>query len=415
MPEALQTERQVLSVSDLTRNIRFILEENFTSLWVEGEVSNFKRHTSGHLYFSLKDDQSQVPCVMFRRENQALEFEMKDGLKLVCFGRVSVYAPRGSYQLYVERAEPKGLGALQLKFQELKEKLRKEGLFDEGRKKPIPYLPQRIGIVTSLDGAALRDILHVTGRRFSGAHFLIYPVQVQGAGSAESIAGAIADFNEWKNADVLIVGRGGGSLEDLWAFNEEVLARAICHSAIPVISAVGHEVDFTIADFVADLRAATPSAAAEMVLPVKEDLIALIENSKTRALQAILAMLKNWKLELKRFETSRTLKNPLAIFEIQFQRLDELKKNLLSGFQNILAIQKEKTAALIGKLEALGPLETLKRGFSVSLKLPEEKILTSAGFLRKGDRVKTRLSKGFFISEVKEVIVAGTTNRREKP
>ena len=365
-------------------------------------MSNFKWHSSGHMYFSLKDEESQVPCVMFRRESQAVSFEMKEGLKLVCFGRISVYAPRGAYQLYVDRLEPKGIGALQLKFQELKEKLRKEGLFDPSRKKPIPYLPKRIGIVTSIDGAALRDILHVLHRRFSGAHLLIYPVPVQGAGAAESIAAAIADLNEWKNADVLIVGRGGGSLEDLWAFNEEVLARAIYHSVIPVISAVGHEVDFTIADFVADLRAATPSAAAEMVLPVKEDLIAAIENSKTRALQAILAVLKNCRQEFRRFETSRALKNPLAIFEIQFQRLDELKKNLLSGFQNILALQKERILALIGKLEALGPIETLKRGFSVSLKLPGEKILTSAEFLRKGDRVKTRLSKGFFISEVKE-------------
>ena len=398
----LEADRQILTVSEITRNIRFLLEKNFSGVWVEGEVSNFKFHTSGHMYFVLKDETAQLQCVMFRAENQKLDFELKEGLSVLCYGRVSVYPVRGQYQLYVERVEPKGVGALQLKFQQLKEKLKAEGLFDEAHKKEIPYLPARIGLVTSIDGAALRDILHVFERRFSSVNVLIYPVQVQGAGAAESITAAIEDFNQLKNVEVLIVGRGGGSIEDLWAFNEEVVARAIYRSEIPVISAVGHEVDFTIADFVADLRAATPSAAAEIVLPVKEELLLTLADLKGRAVQAFDGKLKILRQQLKQLAESRGLKNPLAIFEIKFQRLDELKKNLKALFDTFLQFKEEKISALIGKLEALGPLATLKRGFSVTLKLPEEKIITSSKVLKVGDIVKTKLKEGFFISQVNE-------------
>ena len=256
--EAVTIERKALSVSEITRNIRSLLEEGFTYVWVEGEISNFKRHSSGHLYFSLKDEQAQLGCVMFRRESRALSFDPADGMKIVCAGRISVYEPRGQYQLYAERMEPKGLGALQIRFKQLTEKLRSEGLFEEGRKRPIPYLSKRIAIVTSRDGAALRDILNVLGRRFSSAHLLICPVPVQGAAAAPAIASMIDELNTSQAADVMILARGGGSLEDLWAFNEEAVARAIFSSQIPVISAVGHETDFTIADFVADMRAPTP-------------------------------------------------------------------------------------------------------------------------------------------------------------
>ncbi len=398
----LESSRRVFSVSDLTRNIRFMLEENFSSIWVEGEVSNFKFHTSGHMYFALKDETSQIQCVMFRTDNQKLDFDLKEGLSIICFGRVSVYPIRGQYQLYIERIEPKGIGALQLKFEKLKEKLKLEGLFDEAHKKEIPYLPSKIGVVTSIDGAALRDILHVLERRFSSVHVIIYPVQVQGSGAAESIADAITDFNELKNADVLIVGRGGGSLEDLWAFNEEIVARAIYDSKIPVISAVGHEVDFTIADFVADLRAATPSAAAEIVLPLKDELILKVSDLKMRSFQAFTAKLKMLRQELKQLIESQGLRDPLGIFEIMSQRLDEFRKNLDTFMQTLLDLQAERFSALTGKLEALGPLAVLKRGFSVSLKLPEEKLITSSGVLKKGDLVKTILSKGYFISQIKE-------------
>jgi exodeoxyribonuclease VII large subunit len=398
-----RSDRQVFSVSDLTRNVRFVLEQNFPGVWVEGEIGNFKWHTSGHMYFSLKDENAQVSCVMFRRENQAVKFDPKEGLSVLCYGRISVYAPRGQYQLYVERLEPKGVGALQLRFEELKEKLRREGLFDEAHKKEIPFLPKTIGVVTSLDGAALRDILHVIERRFPAVRLLILPVPVQGAGAAGRIAAALDDLNAHHEAGVLIVARGGGSLEDLWAFNEEIVARAIYRSEIPVITGIGHEVDYTIADFVADLRAPTPSAAAEMVLPVKEELLARVEELRSRSTQATLALLKDRRQRLKQVEKSRGLRDPLAVFEIQFQKLDELKKTLTQSFLSFLRQQKERAASLVGKLEALGPLATLKRGFSVSLKLPGEKVLTSADSVRPGDLVRTRLHRGWFTSQVKEI------------
>jgi len=398
----LATQRRVFSISEITKNIRSVLEENFSGVWVEGEISNFKFHTSGHMYFSLKDEFSQIQCVMFRSENAKLDFDPKEGLSVVCFGRVSVYPVRGQYQLYAERMEPKGLGALQLKFQQLKEKLKKEGLFDEARKREIPYLPNRIGIVTSIDGAALKDILNVLDRRFSTVSILINPVAVQGAGAAASIAEAIEDFNRLKNVDVLIVGRGGGSLEDLWAFNEEIVARAIFNSRIPVISAVGHEVDFTIADFVADLRAATPSAAAEIVMPMKEELILRISDLKLRILQAFTGFVKNLRQELKALQQSRGLKDPLSFFEIKFQRLDELKKNMTALFETLVRFKEERLSGLIGQLEALGPLSTLKRGYSATFKLPGETLVTSFDSVKPGDFVKTRLKKGFFTSQVKE-------------
>ncbi len=401
----LKTERKVYSVSEITREVRFTLEGRFIDLWVEGEITNFKLHSSGHMYFSLKDESAQIQCVMFQRENSQLGFEPGEGMKVLVRSRVSVYAPRGQYQLYIERIEPKGIGALQIRFQQLVEKLKNEGLFDEAHKKPLPYLPKTIGIVTSLDGAALRDILNILERRFSGAHVLIYPVQVQGAGAAESIATAIDDFNALENADVLIVGRGGGSLEDLWAFNEEIVARAIFNSHIPIISAVGHEVDFTIADFVSDLRAPTPSAAAELVLPVQEEVLERVEELKLRSLQGINGLIRNLKQELKLLQENRSLKDPLAIFEAQFQKLDELKKQSSTWLQNFISLKKEKILALLGKLEALGPLAVLKRGFSVSLKLPEEKVITSVKKIKVGDLLKTKLSDGFFTSQIKEIDV----------
>lgn len=397
----LKTERTIFTVAELTRNIRFSLEENFSSVWVEGEVSNFKFHTSGHMYFSLKDEEAQISVVMFRRENLTLKFELKEGLKVVIGGRISVYPIRGQYQLYAEAMEPKGVGALQLRFQQLKEKLMKEGLFDEARKKPIPFLPKRIAIVTSVDGAALHDILHVLGRRFSGADLLISPVPVQGASAAAAIAEAISDLNAYGGIDVMIVGRGGGSLEDLWAFNEEIVARAIASSAIPVISAVGHEVDFTIADFVADLRAATPSAAAEIVLPVKDELSLRISMLKNRIDQSVRSQIRRLREDLSILTQSRVLKDPLAVFEAVFQRLDELKKNLIFRFSNMILFKKEKITSLMNQLEALGPLEVLKRGFSVTLN-EAGKAIGSYRSVRPGDRIQTKLKEGFLISQVKE-------------
>lgn len=378
--EASPAARKALSVAEITRNIRFLLEQGFTNVWVEGEISNFKNHSSGHMYFSLKDDQAQLGCVMFQRENHSLSFEPMDGTQVVCFGRISVYSQRGQYQLYVERMEPKGLGALQLKFQKLQQTLREEGLFDEARKRPIPYLARRIAIVTSQDGAALQDILNVLDRRFSAANILICPVPVQGAQAAPEIAAMIDELNFERLADVMILARGGGSLEDLWAFNEETVARAIFNSNIPVISAVGHETDFTIADFVADLRAPTPSAAAELVLPRREDLLARIAELKSRAAQAFLADIPN-----------------------RFQRLDESRRSLGMFLRNHVLSKKQAAARLVGKLDVLGPLATLKRGFSVTIKLPGEKILSSVRSARIGDEIKTKLQDGSFKSRITEI------------
>ncbi len=394
---------KVISISELTRSIRLLLESNFQELWVEGEISNFKFHSSGHMYFSLKDENAQIACVMFRRENASLGFELKDGMQVLCFARVSVYALRGQYQLYVERVEPKGVGLLQLRFEELKEKLRREGLFEEARKKQIPFLPRKIALVTSMDGAALHDILNVLGRRYANVHLLIYPVPVQGAQGASAIAGAIDDLNQNNIADVMIVTRGGGSLEDLWAFNEEVVARAIFQSRIPVISAVGHETDFTIADFVADLRAPTPSAAAELVLPLREDLLKKIAELKGSLFQAIDVVLKNSRQQWQKLNESKALRDPLSAFEALFQRLDETEKNLVMIFKHFFVLKRDRTHFLIEKLEALGPLATLKRGFSVSLKYPERKVVSSVRLVQVGDQVQTKVQDGFFMSRVTEV------------
>ena len=279
--------KTILTVSRLTALLRDVLEENFEQVWVEGEVSNLSRPSSGHLYFSLKDGGAQLRCVMFKGSARSLRFRPTDGMALIARGRISVYDQRGEYQLICDYLEPAGLGALQAAFMQLKERLAAEGLFDEGLKHPLPVLPRTVGVITSSTGAAVHDILNVLKRRFSSLSVLLYPVRVQGEGAALEIARAVDDMNRLKLVDVLIVGRGGGSLEDLWAFNEEVLARALRRSAIPVISAVGHETDWTIADFVADLRAPTPSAAAELVIASADELRNRLENLSHRLRLAV--------------------------------------------------------------------------------------------------------------------------------
>src|SRR4030043_407686 len=258
--------RYILTVSELTQEIKDILEDRFPDVWIEGEISNLRMPPSGHIYFTLKDDFSQIRGVLFKMQARTIRFVPKDGLHIIGRGRVSLYEKRGDYQLILESMEPKGIGALQLAFLQLREKLEKEGLFDPSRKKPIPMVPQKIGVITSPTGAVIRDMLHILKRRFENLHILLYPVRVQGEGASGEIAGGVKYFNQWTDVDVMIVGRGGGSSEDLWAFNEEVVDRAIYHSRIPVISAVGHETDYTVSDFVADLRAPTPSVAAELVV-----------------------------------------------------------------------------------------------------------------------------------------------------
>jgi exodeoxyribonuclease VII large subunit len=287
IPLQLIPERKIFSVTELSRQIKGLLEGKFPDVWVTGEISNFRAAGSGHYYFTLKDANAQLRAVCFRNQARYLKFKPQDGISVIARGRLSTYEARGEYQLVVEYLEPAGLGALQLAFEQLKAKLAAEGLFDPSRKKPLPVLPRTVGIVTSPSGAAIRDILRVLRRRFRNMNALIYPASVQGEGAAEEIAAGIEYFNKHDLADVLIVGRGGGSLEDLWAFNEEVVARAIAKSKIPVISAVGHETDFTIADFVADLRAPTPSAAAELVVHRKQDFVSEMDNRARRMTQVL--------------------------------------------------------------------------------------------------------------------------------
>jgi exodeoxyribonuclease VII large subunit len=396
-------EKHIYTVSELTKYVRVILEDSFPSVWVEGEISNFTLHSSGHMYFSLRDASSVIKCAMFRRANEKLKFRPKDGMKTICFGSISVYEARGDYQLIVEEIEPKGVGALQLQFQQLKERLAKEGLFDKKHKINIPFLPTRIGIVTSPTGAAIRDILNIARRRFSNVEIIINPVKVQGADAKDEIAAAIWQFDKLKNIDVMIVTRGGGSLEDLWPFNEEVVARAIYDCVTPVISAVGHEIDYTISDFVADFRAPTPSAAAELVIPRKEDLTGLIDTSVTRLKNAVLARLKILAEKLATLKDSYILRQPLNLITQNEQRIDDLKKDIAIRIDHIVKMRGENFNLLAHKLEALSPLAILNRGYSITALLPEGTIVKDASALKRGDSVETRLGKGKFTSKVDSI------------
>lgn len=353
-------ERRVLTVSALTALVRGVLEENFDQVWVEGEISNLACPQSGHYYFTLKDATAQLRCVMFRGAARTLKFSPRDGMRVLTRGRLTLFEPRGEYQLVAEYLEPQGIGGLQLAFIQLKEKLAKEGLFSELHKKAIPKLPRRIGVVTSPTGAAIRDILTVLSRRFANVELLISPVRVQGEGAAGEIAAAIDDLNRVGNLDVMIVGRGGGSLEDLWAFNEETVARAIHRSAVPVISAVGHEVDFTIADFVADLRAATPSAAAELVVRSKKELTAELDALSHRLDMSQLRRLERWRAAAA--SLGRAVTDPSRILGHLSQRVDSLDARLARETGLILEKCGEKVVTLSGRLSRQSPALTLKRG-----------------------------------------------------
>ena len=396
-------ERRVWTVTELTRSIKSILEKSFPEVWVEGEVSNLRIPSSGHMYFTLKDEGAELHAVMFRGLNQYLKFKMEDGLMVVALGTISVYQRRGEYQLVAEKLEPRGLGALQLAFEQLKKKLQEEGLFDEAHKKPIPFLPTRIGVITSPTGAAIRDIINVVQRRFSNVEILLNPVRVQGEGAAGEIALAIDELNEMGEVEVMIVGRGGGSLEDLWAFNEEVVARAIYGSRIPIISAVGHEIDYTIADFVADLRAPTPSAAAELVIVSKEELVNKIEVIQSRMKSGILNTLALFKNRLVAVKESYAFRRPKETIQQYQQRVDDLAKNLATTMSHLLELSRERVARVAGKLESLSPLGILSRGYSISLKLPERAIIKQADALKAGDEIETMVKEGSFLSRVEKI------------
>jgi exodeoxyribonuclease VII large subunit len=396
-------EKHIYSVSELTKYVRVILEDSFRGVWVEGEISNFVLHTSGHMYFSLRDASAVLKCAMFKRSNEKLKFKPQNGMKVICYGAISVYEARGDYQLIASEIEPKGVGALQLAFEQLKEKLFKEGLFDQKHKVEIPFLPTRIGIVTSPTGAAIRDILNIARRRFSNVEIIINPVKVQGADAKDEIAVAIRDFNKLANIDVMIVTRGGGSLEDLWPFNEEIVARAIFDSVIPVISAVGHEIDYTISDFVSDFRAPTPSAAAELVIPKKEDLVNLINTAATRLNNAINGKIEFLAHKLTSLRESYCLRQPLNVVMQFEQRIDDLRKGMSVSIDHMLEMSGEKFKSLSGKLETLSPLAILNRGYSITTRLADGAIIKDAAGLKPGDRVETRLGEGKFVSAVEEI------------
>lgn len=420
-------------------------------LWIQGEISNFKRHTSGHLYFSLKDSRAQIRAAFFRNNNMYLKFRPEDGMEVVVRGRLSVYEPRGDYQAIVEYMEPVGLGSLQLAFEQLKERLRREGLFEDAHKVALPLLPRKVGLVTSPTGAAVRDMLRILKRRNASLDVLLYPVRVQGQGAAEEIAAGIRYLNGRGDVDVIIIGRGGGSIEDLWAFNEEVVARAIYESELPLISAVGHEVDFTISDFVADLRAPTPSAAAEMVSGARDDLRTGVRSLEGRLLQALRRGLAERRLRLERLKRNRAFTvAPNKIRDLQ-QRFDEgalrlsqamrqfargtrqrerlldarlravdlrrlirHRRDILSHHTQVLTAAagtrlrraRSRMELAAGKLDALSPLAILQRGFALC-RDARGAIVKTAADVAPGDRVRVTLAAGELDCRIENTIAGG--------
>ena len=438
---------QVYSVSGLTKDIRAIMEAAFDSVWVEGEISNFRTVASGHSYFVLKDDKAQIRCVLFKGHRAGIKFQPADGDQVLMFGRISVYDARGEYQVIAESLEPRGLGALQKAYEQLKEKLDKEGLFSKENKKCLPEFPWKVGVVTSSTGAAVRDILNIIRRRNPKVSVLLCPAKVQGEGAAEEIARGIEELDRREDIEVIIVGRGGGSLEDLWAFNEVVVARAIFASQTPVVSAVGHEIDFTIADFVADLRAPTPSAAAELTVPLLRDTIKEIRSLNETLVATLKKKLEYYSDLLKRLMDRRFFHQPKEIFNPQIQRLDDfharlirgleqslvshqqklqdkihrlfqaspekhiqhmeenrvmLEKRMLHMIQSQIRFNKERFEGILKNLNAINPLAILERGYSICSK--DEESLKNTQGINPGDNIKIRLSRGRLDCTVEKII-----------
>ena len=393
--------QQIFTVSELTASIKGELEAAFGHVWIEGEISNLATPRSGHSYFTLKDAGSQLRSVIFKYVGRRLPFQLEDGMQILARGAISVYAPRGDYQFIIDRAEPRGAGALQAAFEQLKQRLADEGLFDDRHKQPLPLLPKTIGVVTSATGAAIRDILNVVGRRFANVHVLIAPVRVQGSEAPAEIAQAVNMLNRLPDVDALIVGRGGGSLEDLWAFNDEGVARAIFASTIPVISAVGHEVDFTIADFVADLRAPTPSAAAELVVQNKENLRYTLDTLSGRLQQAQYNQIAQRQAALTQY--SRRLRDPRKRLHEFQQRNDELHHRLVTAFQHKLGTKRLQLEKAAGKLDSLSPLALLSRGYAVCRNTATAAIIKSINDTKPGESVSVRVADGELLCDVKEV------------
>lgn len=418
----LGSRDEPLSVSELTSKIKNNLETGFSDIVVVGEISNFKAHPSGHFYFSLKDESAMISAVMFRGANSKLKFKFENGQRILAMGKITVYPPRGNYQMMLVRAEPEGVGSLQLAFEQLKKKLQAEGLFDEDRKKPIPRFPKCIGVVTASSGAAIQDILNVLDRRFSGLRVLIYPVKVQGDVAAAEVAQAIEHLNKFfPEVEAMIVGRGGGSIEDLWAFNEEVVARAIARSEIPIISAVGHEVDFTIADFVADLRAPTPSAAAELVISNKletirhldhltqrlqkfitklEYLVLRVDDLSSRLSSLLKDRLSKLQMKHERLRGRLQERSPIAVFKDLNQRFLIIDRDLKRCPEKILERYQRRIETAETKLKLLNPRSIMDRGYSLVKVAKTGKIIRKVSDVQMGDRLLIEFSKGKITARV---------------
>ena len=383
-----------ITVTDLNKYIKEKIDkdEMLNNVLVKGEISNYKHHYTGHLYFTLKDENSLIKCIMFKSFASNLKFEPKDGMKVTIFGTVSVFERDGIYQIYCKAMQEDGLGSLYKAYEELKAKLEKEGLFDQSHKKKIPLMPKCIGVLTSNTGAVIRDIINVSTRRNPNVYIKLLPVPVQGAGAAEKIVDAIKTMNEKKLADVIILARGGGSLEDLWPFNEEIVARAIYDSELPVISAVGHETDFTIADFVADLRAPTPSAAAELAVPNISDLILKLEGYNNRYKLALKKKVEFMKLRYEKCMNSRVFKEPLQKINEKYILIDMKVKSIQNSMTAIYNKKKTEMVKHVAKLDGLSPLKTLTRGYSIVQM--DGKVISSVSQLKKDDEIDIRLTDG---------------------
>jgi exodeoxyribonuclease VII large subunit len=401
------TTEPILSVSQLTFFLKELVEAAFPAVWVAGEISNLSRPQSGHCYLTLKDDQAQMKAVIWRTAASRLRFEPHDGLEVICRGHIDLYPPRGQYQLVIEEIQPRGIGALELALRKLREKLAAEGLFDPARKRRLPSFPRRIAFVTSPTGAAVRDFLQVLERRWRGASVLIIPARVQGEGAAAEIAAGIAMANRLAETehevDVLVVGRGGGSLEDLWAFNEEVVVRAIAASRLPIVSAVGHEIDVTLSDLAADVRALTPSEAAERVVPAADELQAALAVRQQRLIRALRRRAVEARRRLEQFAAHRAFRRPFDRVLNHARELDLLAGRISRAIRQRVVGAKTLATALAAQLESLSPLAILGRGYSLTTRLSNGALIDDAGALAIGDQIRTRFAHGQAISEVKRV------------
>jgi len=391
----MRGESAILTPTQVGQYIKGIMERDrlLSGIMVRGEISNYKLYPSGHHYFTLKDAEGSLKCVMFRGSAATLRFRPQNGMQVIAAGRVTVYPRDGQYQLYCERLTPDGAGDLHVAFEQMKEKLHREGLFDPHRKKAIPQFPGTIALVTSPAGAAVRDMIRILGARYPLAKIRILPVRVQGEGAANEIAAAIRWANWQSVADLIITGRGGGSMEDLWAFNEEIVARAIFESEIPVISAVGHEPDVTIADFVADLRAATPSNAAELAVPDQNELYADLKGKKTRLEQAVVYRLNQQRRRLEQLSKRRPMTDPTYYFQTKRQLLDRQSERLVHAMEKTLSVRRQHTARLAAAIDAMSPLKVLGRGYAIAQK-EDGTLLTRVAQAQPGDRIELRVSDG---------------------